>query len=133
MAVDPTQPNLRQVHLIHAELFDELSTFGHTVKPGQLGENITTRGIHLLALPRDTLLMLGKSAIIQLTGLRNPCHQIEDFQTGLLSKVVYKHDDGTLVRKTGVMAVVLEGGIVSIADEIKIVLPGGPHVPLERI
>ena len=133
VAVDPTQPNLRQVHLIHAELFDELSTFGHTVKPGQLGENITTRGIDLLALPRDTLLMLGKSAVIQLTGLRNPCHQIEDFQTGLLSKVVYKHDDGTLVRKTGVMAVVLEGGIVSIADEIKIVLPGGPHVSLERI
>lgn len=133
VAVDPTQPNLRQVHLMQSELFDELSAYGYTVKPGELGENITTRGIDLLALPRDTIITLGESAVIQLTGLRNPCQQIEDFQTGLLSKVVHKKEDGTLVRKTGVMAIVLAAGTVSTADEIKVVLPKSPHVPLERV
>lgn len=133
VAVDPAQPNLRQVHLMQAELFDELSAYGYTIKPGELGENITTRGIDLLALPCGTTLTLGESAVVQLTGLRNPCHQIEDFQSGLLSKVVHKKEDGTLIRKTGVMAIVLAGGTVSTADEIKVILPKSPHVPLERV
>jgi MOSC domain-containing protein YiiM len=133
VAVDPTQPNLRQVHLIHAELFDELATSGHDVKPGDLGENVATTGIDLLSLSKGTRLHLGATAIVELTGLRNPCQQIENFQSGLLSKVLGKAADGSLIRKSGVMAIVIAGGLVSAGDEITIVLPQGPHVPLERV
>lgn len=49
---DPTQPNLRQVHLIHSELFEELKEQGFDVAAADLGENITTRGIDLLSLPK---------------------------------------------------------------------------------
>jgi MOSC domain-containing protein YiiM len=133
VAKDPTQPNLRQVHLIHSELFEELATEGYTVHAAELGENITTRGIDLLALPRGTLLRLGAAAVVEVTGLRNPCQQIDDFQTGLASKVLVKAPDGSLVRKTGVMGIVKEGGMVSPGDSIVVELPNAPHVPLEKV
>lgn len=133
VAKDPTQPNLRQVHLIHAELFEELAAQGHIVGAAELGENITTRGIDLLALPRGALLKLGQTAVVEVTGLRNPCQQIEDFQSGLVSKVLVKSGDGVLVRKTGVMGVVKNGGRVSPGDVIVVELPELPHMPLEKV
>jgi MOSC domain-containing protein YiiM len=131
--VDPTQPNLRQVHLIHSELLDELRAQGHQVQPGELGENITTKGIDLLGLPRGTVLHIGPNVALQLTGLRNPCDQIENFQTRLLSKVLVKTADGKFIRKTGVMTIVLCGGSVAPGDEINIALPPEPHLALERV
>jgi MOSC domain-containing protein YiiM len=122
-------PNLRQVHLIHAELFDELAEKGHSVCPGDLGENIVTRGVDLLSLPTGTCLKLGPLAVIEITGLRNPCKQIENFQAGLLKEVAVQTPDG-LVRKGGVMAIVLKGGIVRPNDLIEITLPPIPHQPL---
>jgi MOSC domain-containing protein YiiM len=122
-------PNLRQVHLIQAELFDEVARKGHTVHPGELGENISTRNVDLLALPTETRLRLGSEAVIELTGLRNPCHQIEDFQAGLLKHLVEKKPTG-LVRRAGVMSIVLRGGDVRTGDSIEIELPPLPHEPL---
>jgi MOSC domain-containing protein YiiM len=133
VAADPTQPNLRQVHLMHAELFDELRERGFDVQPGQLGENITTAGIDLLGLPRGTRLTLGPQAIVEVTGLRNPCAQIDTFRPGLLRAVLQRAEDGTLVRKTGIMAIVLEGGPVSPGDLVAAELPNGPHEPLDRV
>ncbi|CRK61028.1 Uncharacterized protein conserved in bacteria [Alloactinosynnema sp. L-07] len=133
VAVDPTQPNLRQVHLLHEELFEELARAGFGVKPGQLGENITTRGIDLLALPRHTVLRIGAEAIIEVTGLRNPCAQINSFQSGLLKQVAHLDADGRLVRKAGIMGVVLRGGRVGPGDAIRAEIPSLPHLPLERV
>ncbi|WP_198035275.1 MOSC domain-containing protein [Streptacidiphilus rugosus] len=133
VAADPTQPNLRQVHLIHAELHDELREAGHEVIPGAMGENITTRGIDLLGLPRGARLRLGAEAEIEITGLRNPCPQIENFQRGLLKKVVGRNELGEIVRKAGIMAVVLASGEVRPGDAITVELPDGPHQPLERV
>ena len=130
---DPSQPNLRQVHLIHAELFDELEDQGFSVGIGDLGENITTEDIELLELPKGTLLAIGETAIIEITGLRNPCSQIEAFQCGLLNAVLGHDEDGTLVRKSGVMAIVIKGGDVQPGDEIMVTLPPQPHVKLERV
>jgi len=130
---DPTQPNLRQVHLLHRELFDELAAKGYTVSPGDLGENITTSGIALLELPTGTELRLGKSGVVRLTGLRNPCAQIDHFQSGLMSAVLGRTHEGTLVRKAGVMSVVVEGGIVRAGDQISITLPAKPYAQLERV
>ena len=129
---DPSQPNLRQVHLIQAELFDELRERGYDVSPGQLGENITTGGLDLLALPRGTVLRVG-SAVVELTGLRNPCNQIDQFKRGLLAAVVSRRDDGAVVRKAGVMAVVVTGGTVSPGDPVEVELPAPPHHPLEPV
>ncbi len=130
---DPTQPNLRQVHLIHAELFDEVGARGHSVAPGDLGENITTRGIALLYLPTGTRLHVGDSAVVEITGLRNPCAQIDRFQKGLLSAVVEKTDEGDVVRKSGVMSVVVAGGVVNTGDAIRVELPAAPHRPLQVV
>ena len=113
---DPTQPNLRQVHLIHAELFDELAGRGFTVFPGDMGENVTTRGIDLLALAPGTRLRLGADAIVAVTGLRNPCAQIEGFQPGLMAAVLDRGPAGETIRKAGVMTVVLAGGAVRAGD-----------------
>jgi ferredoxin-NADP reductase/MOSC domain-containing protein YiiM len=123
------QPNLRQVHVIQAELFDQVFEKGHVVRPGDLGENISTRGIDLLGFPTGTRLHLGPEAIIELTGLRNPCHQIEDFQPGLLQHVVESTPAG-LVRKGGVMSIVLRGGEVRRGAPIRVELPPLPHQPL---
>lgn len=127
---DPTQPNLRQVHLIHSELFDELAAKGFEVKPGDLGENVTTAGIDLLALPTGTRLHLGDSAVVEVTGLRNPCVQIDTFQKGLMAATLDKAADGSLIRKAGVMSVVISGGDVRPGDAIRVELPAGVHRPL---
>ncbi len=131
--IDPTQPNLRQVHLIHKELFDEVAEQGFTVTQGDLGENITTSGIDLLALPTGTLITIGDEAEVELTGLRNPCQQIENWQPGLLSAVLVKGEDGRLIRKSGVMGIVRKGGLVKPGDRIGVILPAEPHKPLERV
>ena len=130
VARDPSQPNLRQVHLIHGELLEELGAAGFNVVPGDLGENITTKGIDLLGLPRGTRLRLGADAIVEITGLRNPCAQLDRFQTGLTAAVLDRDDAGNLVRKSGVMAVVIAGGLVQASDPIEVELPGLPHEPL---
>ena len=133
VAVDPTQPNLRQVHLIHVELFDELQVKGFQVGPSDLGENITTSGIDLLSLPRGSLLYIGDTAVLEVTGLRNPCAQIETFMSGLLSAVIDIGPNGEAIRKAGIMAVVKTGGVVRPGDHITVDLPPLPHRPLERV
>jgi MOSC domain-containing protein YiiM len=133
VARDPTQANLRQVHLLHSELFDELVDRGHPVFPGDMGENVTTRGLPLLDLPAGTRLRLGADAVVALTGLRNPCSQINRFQHGLMAAVLDRDADGALVRKSGVMAVVLEGGTVRPGDTILVQLPAGECHRLEPV
>lgn len=133
VARDPAQPNLRQVHLIHAELHDELRDMGFTVGAGEMGENITTRGLDLLGLPRGTRLSLGEAAVLELTGLRNPCLQLERLQPGLMAAVLGRDEDGKVIRKAGVMAVVLTGGVVSPGDPIRAELPPEPYRALERV
>jgi MOSC domain-containing protein YiiM len=130
VARDPTQPNLRQVHLVHAELHDELKAKGFTVSPGQMGENVTTRGVDLLALPTGARLCLGEQAVIEVTGLRNPCAQLDRVQPGLMGATLERGRDGNLVRKAGIMAVVLTGGEVRPGDPIRIELPPDPPRPL---
>ena len=133
VAVDPTQPNLRQVHLLSVELQAMLQAAGHVVAPGALGENITTQGIDLLALPTGARLHLGETAVVEITGLRNPCAQIERFQPGLLAQVLGRDDQGKLVRKAGIMGIVLAGGLVRAQDAIRVALPPQPHQKLERV
>ncbi|MFF4490900.1 MOSC domain-containing protein [Streptomyces sp. NPDC001544] len=133
IAQDPTQPNLRQVHLIHEELFGEVGGAGFRVTPGELGENITTRGIDLLGLSVGTLLHVGDEAVVEVTGLRNPCRQIDTFQQGLLKQVVGRGADGSVVRKAGIMGIVREGGVVRPGDTIRVTVPDGPHRPLEQV
>jgi MOSC domain-containing protein YiiM len=130
---DPTVPNLRQVHLIHAELHDELRSKGFDVAPGQLGENVTTRGIDLLDLPTGTRLRVGDQAVIEVTGLRTPCRQLEGIQEGLQAAVLDRDEDGQLVRKAGIMSVVVEGGTVRAGDPIEVELPARPHRPLQPV
>jgi len=133
VAADPSQPNLRQVHLIHSELFCELSAKGFTVSYGQLGENVTTRDVDLLGLPQGARLHMGKSAVIQVTGLRNPCYQLDRFQTGLLEALVMRDDQGRLIRKAGIMGIVLAGGEVRPGDLIDVELPPPPYKPLDCV
>ncbi|MFF8639721.1 MOSC domain-containing protein [Streptomyces sp. NPDC015345] len=130
---DPDQPNLRQVHLIHEELFEELAADGFAVAPGELGENITTRGLDLLGLPTGALLRIGGSAVVEITGLRNPCRQIDDFRAGLMKKVVGRDESGAVVHRAGVMSVVHQGGEVRPGDAIEVELPEGPHRPLKTV
>lgn len=127
---DKTQPNLRQVHLIHAELFEHLSAIGHLMGPGDLGENITTSGVDLLGLPTGTRLRIGTDAVVELTGLRNPCAQVDEFQQGLLPHLRYRDEAGEIRRIGGVMGVVVIGGSVGAGDSIEIDLPAAPHLPL---
>ena len=133
VARDPTQPNLRQVHLIHAELFDELRAAGFVVTPGEMGENVTTRDIALLALPQGTRLHFGEGAVAEVTGLRNPCAQLNRVRPGLMAATLERDAQGNLVRKAGIMAVVLEGGAVKSGDVIRVDLPPLPHRPLEPV
>jgi MOSC domain-containing protein YiiM len=130
VARDPSQPNLRQVHLIHAELHEELREKGFAIFAGQMGENITTAGIDLLGLPTGARLRIGPAAVIEITGLRNPCAQLDGIQPGLMKAVLDRDADGELIRKAGVMGIVLAGGPVSPGDEIAIDLPPEPHQPL---
>lgn len=133
VARDPSQPNLRQVHLIHSELHDELRAAGFDVSAGQMGENITTSGIDLLRLPAGTRLRVGETAAIEVTGLRNPCFQLDTFQSGLMTAVLARDEQGALVRKAGVMAIVLTGGDVRPGDPIIVELPPEPHRSLEVV
>lgn len=130
VAKDPDQPNLRQVQLIHAELFDELAAKGFTVTPGQLGENVTTQGIDLLGLSVDTRLRLGADVVVEVTGLRNPCHQINGIAPGLMDAMLDRAPDGSLIRKSGIMAIVLAGGAVAAGDAVIIDHQPRPHVPM---
>ncbi len=130
---DPTQPNLRQVHLIQSEVYAELNDKGFDVAHGAMGENITTEGIDFLSLPLQTILHLGPEARIQITGLRNPCSQLDGLQPGLMSAVLDRDEDGNLIRKSGIMSIVLQGGIVSPGDQINIELPEKPHLKLEKV
>jgi MOSC domain-containing protein YiiM len=129
---DPTRPNLRQVHLMASELLDDLESKGFALQPGELGENISTRGLDLVALPRGTRLQIGPTAVIEITGLRSCCIQIENFRPGMLQHMLVKQD-GKLVRKGGVMGVILEGGVVSVADTIQATLPAEPFEALEVV
>lgn len=133
VARDPTQPNLRQVHLIHVELFDELRAKGFAVTPGMMGENVTTRGIDLLSLSRGARLQLGRDAVVEITGLRNPCTQLDGIQPGLMEAVLERDPTRGLVRKAGVMGVVISGGTVSAGDTISVVLPAGMREPLKPV
>ena len=130
---DPTQPNLRQVHLMHAELFDELRAKGFVVRSGELGENVTTSGIDLLALPAGTRLHLGASAVVEITGLRNPCIQIDNFQQGLMAATLDKDANGNLVRKAGIMSIVIAEGDVRPGDAVHVEMPAEPHRPLQPV
>ena len=130
---DPTQPNLRQVHLIDRELFDYLAEHGHDVAAGELGENVTVENVDIASLPTGTILQLGNEATIELTGLRNPCAQFDDFQDGLMKRLIYRDEDGNTVRRGGVMAVVLAGGVVRPGDSITVDTPPEPHEPLVYI
>ncbi len=129
----PHLPNLRQVHLLHAELFRELAADGFAVEPGQLGENVTTQGLDLLGLPVGTRLRMGNDAVVELSGLRNPCVQLDRFQDGLMAAVLDRDADGALVRKAGVMSVVVDGGVVRPGDAIEVTLPTPPHRALEKV
>jgi len=133
VARDPSQPNLRQVHLIQAELLDELQAVGFAVLPGQMGENITTRGVDLLGLPVGARLHLGDSAVVEVTGLRNPCAQIDAFRPGLRAAVLDRDEKGATIRKAGVMGIVLAAGVVRPGDSIRVVLPPEPHQPLQVV
>ena len=130
---DPTQPNLRQIHLIHTELHEELADRGFDVRPGEMGENVTTSGVELLGLPRGARLRLGSDALIEVTGLRNPCDQLDEIAPGLMKAVLDRDADGQLVRKSGVMGVVLQDGEVRPGDPIEVELPAEPHVPLSPV
>ena len=133
VARDPTVPNLRQVHLIHAELFDELRPGGFEVRPGAMGENVTTRGVDLLGLPTGARLHLGSEAVVEVTGLRNPCHQLNKIQPGLMNATLDRDAAGNLVRKAGIMGIVLVGGELGEGDAITVELPAVPHRPLEPV
>jgi MOSC domain-containing protein YiiM len=133
VARDPSQPNLRQVHLIHAELLDALGAAGFAVTAGLMGENVTTRGVDLLALPAGTRLHLGDDAVVEVTGLRNPCVQLDRIQPGLMAATLDRDERGQLVRKAGVMGVVRAGGEVRPGDPIRVVLPPEPYRPLEPV
>lgn len=133
VARDPSQPNLRQVHLLHAEVFDEVADAGYHLEPGQMGENVTTRGVDLLSLPTGTVLHLGDEACVRVTGLRNPCQQINGFEPGLLREVLGRDEDGAVVRKGGVMSVVVTGGVVRTGDRIWVELPAGEQQALQPV
>ena len=130
VARDARAPNLRQVHLIHSELFDELRVAGFAVSAGEIGENVTTSGIDLLGLPAGTRLRLGRDAVVAVTGLRNPCSQLDTFQKGLMAATLGRDTGGNLIRKAGVMGIVLMGGEVRAGDAIGVELPAMPHTPL---
>ncbi|MEC9280637.1 MAG: MOSC domain-containing protein [Chloroflexota bacterium] len=132
VAIDPSKPNLRQVHLIHMELYAELQAAGFDISAGQMGENITTQGVDLLGLPTGARLRI-QDAVVEVTGLRNPCYQLDDFRFGL-TKATLDHDEqGNLIRKAGIMGIVLSGGQVSPGDTISVDLPPEPHQPLEPV
>ena len=133
VARGPSQPNLRQVHLIHAELFDELRDAGFDIMPGQMGENVTISGVDLLRLPTGTRLRLGEAAIVEVTGLRNPCAQLDRIRPGLMKATLGRDPDGNLIRKAGIMGIVVAGGDIRAGDTVRLDLPAPPHMPLAPV
>jgi MOSC domain-containing protein YiiM len=133
MQKNPQAPNRRQVHLIDMERLEEFAQHGFDVKPGEMGENVTVRGVNLLDLPQGTRLRLGARALIEITGLRKPCSLIDKFQSGLMAETISKREDGRVLWKAGVMSIVLEGGDIHAGDAITVILPEGPHRPLEKV
>jgi MOSC domain-containing protein YiiM len=133
VARDPSQPNLRQVHLVHVELLEELQLHGHPVEPGSIGENLTTSGLDLLALPQGAKLHIGSDAVVVITGLRNPCSQLDNFSAGLTEAVLDRKADGQLIRRSGVMGVVEASGTVASGDPITVVIPPGAQLPLKPV
>ncbi len=133
VARDPTQPNLRQVHLIHSELHDVLRQQGFDLEFGRMGENLATRGLDLLSLPTGATLQIGATAVVQITGLRNPCAQLDGIKPGLMAATLDRDQEGRLIRKAGVMGVVLTGGLVRAGDPIAVALPPTPHQPLQPV
>lgn len=133
VARDPSQPNLRQVHLIHAEIFEQLRASGFEISAGAMGENITTSGLDLLALPAGARLHLGDAAIVTVTGLRNPCTQLERIRSGLMKATLERDPDGSVIRKAGIMGIVLTGGEIRVGDPIDVELPPPPHRPLAPV
>jgi MOSC domain-containing protein YiiM len=131
--VNPDQPNLRQVHLVSAELLEELRGQGFEVAPGSIGENVTVAGLDLLALPQGTLLHLGDAAVVEVTGLRNPCYQLDQFQPGLMRATLGRTPDGALILKAGIMAIVRQGGVVRPGDAVRAEMPAPPHRALEKV
>jgi len=125
MKKNPTRKNLTQVHLLHAELFDELVSAAFFLSPGEMGENVTTRGIDLLTLPTKTKLHCG-GAVIEVTGLREPCAQLNKLRPGLMKALIRRSKEGIVVRKAGIMGVVLAGGVVRPGDHIEVELPPQP-------
>lgn len=133
VARSPNQPNLRQVHLIHEELHAELEKRGFVMLPGVMGENITTRGIPLLQLPRRTILRIGDEALVEVTGLRNPCYQLDGIAPGLMAAVLDRAEDSSLIRRAGIMGIVIKGGLVQPGDEIRYELPEQPYEALVAV
>ncbi|HWD58522.1 MAG TPA: MOSC domain-containing protein [Stellaceae bacterium] len=133
VAKDPTAPNLRQVHLVHAELMDELEAAGFRIAPGAMGENVTTRGVDLLGLPAGTRLKIGGAALVEVTGLRNPCAQLNKIAPGLMNATLDRDAEGNLIRKAGIMGVVLAGGEIRPGDRIEVEWPAAPHHRLEPV
>jgi MOSC domain-containing protein YiiM len=121
------------VHLLHREIIEEVNAKGFAIRPGDIGENITTDGVDLLALPRGTLLAIGASALIEVTGLRNPCAQLDAFRPGLMKALLGRDELGGVVRKAGIMAIVRAGGEIRAGDAIRAFLPTGPHQALDRV
>jgi MOSC domain-containing protein YiiM len=133
VARNPHQPNLRQVHLVAAELLEDLRRQGFAVAAGAIGENVTVAGLELLELPQGTRLHLGSAAVVEVTGLRNPCHQLDRFQPGLMQAVLGRAPDGTLLLRAGIMGIVLQGGVVRPGDAVRAEMPAPPHRKLERV
>jgi len=127
---DPTRPNLRQVHLLQAEVIDELEAAGFDVSAGKMGENITTRGIDLLSLPVGTRLFIGDTSVVEMTELRDPCGQLDDYQQGLKDATVDRDAQGNVVRKAGAMGVIVVGGMVKPGDAIRVELPPEPQIAM---
>ncbi len=130
---EPNDPNLRQIHLIHRELHEELRAKGFDIAPGDMGENVTTQGIDLLGLPRGTVLKFGEEAAVEITGLRNPCYQLNDFREGLMKACLDKAEDGSVIFKSGIMGIILKDGTIKPGDQIRVELPDGPHTPLDLV
>jgi hypothetical protein len=86
----------------------------------------------IAAARRDAAVPDDRPAVV-ITGLRNPCRQIDGFRRGLLRLVVHRDAGGRLVRKAGVMGVVLRGGPVRPGDPVTVELPPPPHLPLDRV
>ena len=131
VAKNPDAPNLRQVHLIHQEMLDRVASSGLDLKPGDIGENILTAGVDLLALSRGARLQMG-SAEVEVTGLRNPCLQLDNFKPGLRRAFLQKRANGEIIRLAGVMAIVAKTGEVSLDDLSKVTSPT-THTPLEVV